>query len=191
MKHMKKLLALALVVISMMAITVPALAASTEYVNAPQGPGYAVRIRQSASLNSSILISPTHGSALYTTYYNSDWDQVSYVDPTTGIEYNGYMMSTYLVSSIPTNCYWIVRYGTRDHKYTNSYYAGCSELQTDLNEYFSTRGGTNYNWYPLTVDGICGNNSVAAIRQFQTNNSLVVDGIAGNRTKEYLYKILD
>lgn len=180
MKHMKKLLVLALVVMSVMAIAVPALATTTKYVSVSQGPGHTVNLRASASLNSAILDQPTYGSAIYVTSSGSTWSAVTYYNPVTEVTYNGYIMSQYLVSSIPTDCYWIVRYGTIDHKYTDRWKAGCEELQTDLN----TELGLS-----LVVDGICGNNTVAAIRSFQSQNNLVVDGVAGNRTKEYLYKL--
>lgn len=190
MKHMKKLIALALVAITVLAISVPAMAATvTRYVQAPQGPGWTVRIRKEPKTTAATLISPTHGSAIYVSANNGTWSTVTYRNPVSGITYNGYMQSQYLVSSIPLNTYWIVRYGTIDHKLTSSVKAGCANLQTDLNTYFSKNGGSSYSWYPLAVDGICGYNSVAAIRRFQELNGLIVDGVAGNRTKEYLYKL--
>lgn len=65
-----------------------------------------------------------------------------------------------------------------------------SNLQTDLNTYFASHNGSSYSWYPLTVDGICGTYTVNAIKAFQGLVGLSVDGVAGNRTKEYLYKMV-
>ena len=190
MKNMKRILALALVIVSVMAVAAPALAASTMYVTVPQGRGYYVNLRASQSTSSSVLAKPTYGSAITVNSSGSTWSSVSYYDPVTKNTSNGYIQSQYLTSSIPTDCYWILQYGTIDHRYTNSEKTGCDILQGDLNDYFQFYGSTSYSWYPLVEDGICGNNTVNAIRQFQRENNLTVDGIAGNRTKEYLYKIL-
>lgn len=42
--------------------------------------------------------------------------------------------------------------------------------------------------YNIVIDGIFGNDTVAAIKQFQSNNNLVVDGIVGKNTFEGLFK---
>lgn len=52
-----------------------------------------------------------------------------------------------------------------------------SELQRLLNQ----------NGYNLDVDGIFGSNTEAAVRDYQSRNSLAVDGIAGNNTWGSLY----
>lgn len=44
----------------------------------------------------------------------------------------------------------------------------------------------NNNGYHLVEDGICGQLTVLAIRDYQERNSLVVDGIAGRKTREKL-----
>lgn len=51
------------------------------------------------------------------------------------------------------------------------------ELQTKLN----TRG------YSLSIDGIFGKNTRAAILDFQTKNNLYIDGVVGMKTYEKLY----
>ena len=181
MKHLKKLVALAMVAATILAVAVPAMAATTtKYVSAPQGPGYTVNIRQSKSTSSTKLDAPTHGSAIYVSADDGTWSTVSYYNPNTAITSNGYMQSAYLVSSVPSNAPWIVRYGSRDIKSSNTYNAGCVNLQKDLN----TKMGAG-----LAEDGYCGPNTVTVIRSFQGANNLVVDGVAGNRTKEYLYKL--
>ncbi len=181
MKHMKKLIALALVAISLFALSIPAMAATvTRYVQVPQGPGYTVNLRRTASTSSQILDRPTYGSAIYVSANNGTWSTVTYYNPVTKVTHNGFIQSQYLVSSIPSDTYWIVRYGTVDHRLTNSWKAGCQELQEDLNAELGLS---------LIEDGICGTQTVNAIRTFQGQNNLSVDGVAGNRTKEYLYKL--
>lgn len=50
------------------------------------------------------------------------------------------------------------------------------EIQTKLNS----------NGYNLLVDGIVGNNTISAIRDFQEKNNLIVDGIIGDNTYSLL-----
>lgn len=45
-----------------------------------------------------------------------------------------------------------------------------------LQQFLNTQG------YKLTVDGIFGNNTLAAVKDFQGKNNLTVDGIVGNKT---------
>ena len=180
MKHIKKIVSLILVLLTVFALTVPASATTTKYVKVSQGPGHTVNIRKSPNTTSQILDTATYGSAIYVNYTSNGWSSVTFYTPVTGIEHDGYISSEYLVNSIPSDTYWIVLYGTRDHKLTNSRYDGCSALQEDLNRMLAL---------DLDTDGICGAQTVEAIKQFQRDNNLTADGIAGNRTKEYLYKI--
>lgn len=189
---MKRLVALALVIVSLFSMTAMA-SADTMYVDGDIGVGKTVRIRKNASSSSSsnVLVNVTYGTALTAESYNSTWHAVTYTDPVTKRVYNGYTMSSFLSSSIPSDCAWIARYGTRAHKETNTKYTGADNLQRDLNAYFAVNDGNSYSWYPLTVDGYCGANTVKAIKKFQQLEGLSADGIAGNMTKEYLYKIVD
>lgn len=43
--------------------------------------------------------------------------------------------------------------------------------------------------YNLSVDGIFGNNTLKAVRDFQSNNGLTVDGLVGNNTWTYLLNL--
>lgn len=175
----KRLTALALVIVSLFSITAMA-SAETMYVDGDIGVGSTVRIRKAANTSAGTWISVTYGTALDAEYDSSGWYAVSYTNPKTGTTYNGYMMSEFLADDIPTDCAWIALYGTVDHRYTDRVKTGCAALQDALNEAL----GLN-----LVEDGICGNATVAAIRQFQQQYGLSVDGVAGNRTKEYLYKV--
>lgn len=179
----KRLVALALVIVSLFSMTAMA-AAETMYVNVPQGPSYTVNIRKTANIGGTWLGAITYGSAVTVLGTSGDWTQIKCYDASNGKSYgestNAFIKTEFLSSTIPSNCYWIARYGTTDHRYTNSVKTGCAALQEDLNDDL----GLN-----LTTDGICGNATVAAIRQFQQKYGLTVDGIAGNLTKEYLYKV--
>ena len=42
--------------------------------------------------------------------------------------------------------------------------------------------------YKLVVDGICGEKTIAALKDFQSKNNLVVDGICGEKTRAALKK---
>ena len=55
---------------------------------------------------------------------------------------------------------------------------GVKKLQQELNKH----------GYGLEVDGIFGNATQAAVRDYQTQNKLQVDGIAGQETLGSLYK---
>ena len=94
MKHLKKLIALAMVAATVLAVAVPAMAAySTMYVNV--GAGQTVRLRNAPNTNGTVLINIPHGTAVQAEYYNSTWHKVKYSS------YTGYMMSTFLSTSNP------------------------------------------------------------------------------------------
>ena len=44
----------------------------------------------------------------------------------------------------------------------------------------------NHNGYSLTVDGIFGNNTLNAVKQFQSKSNITVDGIVGSQTRNKL-----
>ena len=44
--------------------------------------------------------------------------------------------------------------------------------------------------YNLSVDGIFGNNTLSAVRDFQSNNGLTVDGLVGNNTWTFLLNLI-
>lgn len=48
------------------------------------------------------------------------------------------------------------------------------------------QGKLNSKGYTLSVDGIVGNNTINAVKDFQRKNGLTIDGIAGNKTYEKL-----
>lgn len=179
MKNIKKFLALALVIVSVLAVAAPALAATKMYVTVPQGPGNTVNVRNSAG--GSVVTTLTHGSAVNADAASGGYNKVSFYNPKTKTSYTGYIQSTFLTSTIPSNTAWITYYGTVDYKLTTgTKYEGCKKLQHDLNTLLKLS---------LVEDGICGQNTVNAIKQFQGAYNLTQDGVAGNMTKEYLHKL--
>ena len=178
MKIFKRILAVALIVISVMAIALPAMAAySTMYVNCPLG--QTVRLRKTPSDSGVILANIPRGTAVQAEYYNSTWHKVQYNGT------SGYMMSSYLSSSYPTsNTPWLDRYGVP----TLSSGSGATKYVKVLQRDLMSLG---YNLTPYYDDGYYGATTEGAVFSFQlAHPPLVADGICGNATKEALYKTL-
>jgi len=115
MKNIKKILALALVVISVFSVVVTAMAVySTMYVDGNVGVGSTVRLRKTPSTSGTILTNIPYGTAVQAEYYNSTWHKVIWTNPS-GTTYNGYMMSSYLSTSVPSGLPWIQYYGTETY----------------------------------------------------------------------------
>lgn len=94
MKYMKKILALALISVSLLSICLPAMAVySTMYVSIKEGS--TVRLRKTPNLKAMVYINVPHGTPVLAEHYNSDWFRVKYG------EYTGYMMSKYIKSNKP------------------------------------------------------------------------------------------
>lgn len=53
---------------------------------------------------------------------------------------------------------------------------------------FWTQEHLNYYGYNLIVDGVCGKKTLAAIKDFQKNHGLTIDGVAGPQTYALLLK---
>ena len=187
MKLMKKLIALAMVAATLLAIAVPVMAAySTMYVNV--GAGQTVRLRATASSSGTVLINIPHGTAVQAEYYNTTWHRVKYNG------YSGFMMSSYLSSTNPTpvSSPWNDRYGTKIYKNPSSYNGLFVNVQKDLNEFFRRKNLTHYAVYPLDEDGVMGNATEVAVMTFQQIelNDYNPDGIVGPIVKENLYRTI-
>jgi len=76
---------------------------------------------------------------------------------------------------------WQERYGTATLKASSSYNEYVKNLQTDLISIGISCGSAG-------ADGIFGSATTAAVKQFQSENGLTVDGLAGNATKQALYE---
>ena len=185
MKLMKKLIALAMVAATLLAIAVPAMAAySTMYVNV--GAGQTVRLRATASSSGTVLINIPHGTAVQAEYFNTTWHRVKYNG------YSGFMMSQYLTSSSPNPPVqdpWDIRYGSRYYEQSTVSYELFKNVQRDLNTYFERNGLTGYAVYPLGIDGEFGDRTNVAVITFQQREFGRYDRIVGPETKARLYSL--
>ena len=178
MKSLKTVLAIALVFVTVFAITAPALAAySTMYVAAGGiGPGETVRLRKTPSTSGTILANVPYGRAVQAEYYNSTWHRVTWAG------YSGYMMSMYLTSTKPPEAGWLSWYGPVNLSKTSGEKVYIKNLQADLMK-------NGYDLAPYYDDGFFGEKTYQAVRTFQRDNMLDVDGIAGPETKSTLYAL--
>lgn len=184
-----RILAIALVAMSIMAIAIPVMADSsytatvTVDTNAPRGDGNTLNLRKKPSTNSQILKYIPNGTSITVTYTNKrdDWYTCTYGGKT------GYVKSIFMRFSdntyggtfdeTPGYGYYQylggdgtsanLRYGQMDSQYVEN-------LQIMLNSLGYDCG---------TPDGDFGTNTENALKRFQKNNSLSVDGIAGKKTK--------
>ncbi len=174
MKLMKKLIALAMVAATVLAIAVPAMATySTMYVNV--GAGQTVRLRATASSTGDVLINIPHGTPVQAEYYNSTWHKVKYSG------YTGYMMSEFLSSYNPGGHPQNVTeaFGSTNLVQSSTKKYTVKNLQKCLIQEGLLAVGTD--------DGIFGNNTFSAVKAYQTRYSLSSDGIVGPATKSDLW----
>lgn len=75
---------------------------------------------------------------------------------------------------------WKTRYGTSTLKASSSYSSYVKNLQTDLIS-------LGYDCGTSGADGYFGSKTTSAVKSFQTDEGLTVDGLAGNATKQALY----
>ena len=166
MKHMKKLIVLALAVMTVMAIAVPAMAATAygscatdEYIN----------VRSQPSPTSSILYHLHNGEPVNVTGTSGNYQVIN--SPV-----SGYVQSDYISTSRPA---WRSRYGSKTMNLAT--HSQMVAFQTDLN---AIPGITD-----ITVDGYWGPETRGAVEQLQTIAGITVDGIAGTYTKLWTYNL--
>ena len=75
---------------------------------------------------------------------------------------------------------WQERYGTSTLRASNSYNLYVKNMQEDLIT-------LDYDCGSSGADGYFGSNTTAAVRAFQSDHNLTVDGLVGNTTKQALY----
>ena len=75
---------------------------------------------------------------------------------------------------------WQERYGSSTLRPSNSYSGYVKNLQSDLIS-------LGYDCGSDGADGYFGGNTTLAVRSFQSDNDLTVDGLVGNATKQELY----
>lgn len=175
MKGTKKLTALSLVIVSILAIALPALAYIWAYVNVPAGETVNVRDWPDGNV---VFTLPRGTQVDVQAYANPTWSKV--VVPGYSGEY--YIKSEFL-SPTPPAAAWIERYGSETLKYApNSYNKYVVNLQRDLH----SAGYTSVT----KADGYFGTITENAVKAFQRNNNLTVDGLVGEKTKKALWNKL-
>ena len=92
------------------------------------------------------------------------------------------MMSSFLSSTNPADSGWINRYGAGVMNSANGTHTQVMHLQSDL----TTLG---YDVGSSGVDGYYGPDTTEAVKQFQRDYNLTVDGKAGPQTKAILYDL--
>ncbi len=166
MKNIKKLLTLALVIVSILGIAAPALAAN---FNSSQVVGGSLNLRSSASTSSTILARIPSGTYINVADYNDDWLSVTYNGS------NGYVMRQYVDTSRSTNRTKVDVFSnnTLVRGHTGRY---IYNLQHYLNRYGAG----------LTCDGVFGPATETAVKNYQSSHGLSSDGQAGSNTKDSL-----
>lgn len=167
MKHMKKLITLALVVLSVMTITTSALAAR---MYADCSTSSSVNIRSGPGTTYSRVGTLRNGEPVQTT-------GAGYVNGYVPINQprSGWVSSSYLSSSMPS---WWNRYG--DVNMNDSSGTVLEHFQHDLNEALNL---------DINENGVWGTQTRNAVKKLQAEAGLTVDGIAGTYTKLWTYNL--
>lgn len=165
MKNMKKILALALVIVSVLAISIPALAASTMYGTCKVGTY--INVRSASSGGSSI-------------YHLRNGEPVTYTGTTKNGRYqisapvSGWVDTAFLTTSTPA---WKSSYGDKTMNLATR--SQMLNFQNDLNK---------IDGISVNPDGYWGPETEAAVRSVQEKAGITVDGIAGTYTKLWVYE---
>lgn len=171
----EKLVALALVVMSALAIAAPALALSgtvdTSHGNVPGGTVYYYSGYNSTVSTSGLTKKGTksNGTNLTVTSINDHWYRF------TQSGYYRYILRQFVRVS---GREWEIRYGTMELNLGCSWTRYVMQLQTDLAE---------LEYYDGDIDGGYGSITRTAVINFQQEHALSVDGRCGPSTKAALY----
>ena len=165
MKNIKKIFALVLAIMSIMAIAIPAMAATTKYGNCPTG--QFIYVRSAASTTGDLY--HLHNGEPVTATGTTQNGITKISSPV-----SGWVMTSFLTSTPQ----WMSRYGSNVMHLES--YAHMLAFQKDLNKI----SGIN-----ISEDGTWGPETEAAVRTFQQLVGITVDGIAGTQTKYRLYNM--
>lgn len=159
---------------------------STYWIDVPAG--QTVHLRSNAETNTSNVITElprgydvTLVSSLDPFKHVSVWDCIDTIE--------GYVHRDFLSSgpiACDTNELYIPRYSTPAWKrssHSGKYYLPVKRIQSDLYDLGYTSVGT--------PDGYYGKNTEAAVKAFQTDHNLTVDGIFGKNSKLALWDLAD
>lgn len=150
--------------------------------------GETVHLRSEAEKNSSNVITELpRGYCVVLDYTLTPWKHVK-VDDCMDTIY-GYVHEDYLTGNEITTskgAIWIPRYSTpvwKKSSHSGKYYLPVKRIQTDLYSIGYTEVGT--------ADGYYGANTDKAVRAFQSDYGLAVDGCFGNNSKAKLWDLID
>ena len=197
MKFFKRLLTVALIVMSVVAISVPALAAKTavsgtRYITSQNGKPVNVRKGPGTSYALAAIGTMSVGTKVTLQYKDTGADGKVWYQVINSSNKGGWVRGDFLTSSSPTQVAYETRYGTRTYSKSSTCYELFKNVQRDLKLWFEKTGRTNYACYPLLeADGIFGNATEVAVVEFQQTilkNASDCDGIVGPRTKEALFR---
>lgn len=156
------------------------------YVNVPAGE--TVHLRSEAEKNSSNVITELpRGCCAELDYTLTPWKHVKVWDAMDDIY--GYVQEDYLTRDyikMADSESWIPRYSTpvwKKSSHSGKYYLPVKRIQTDLYSIGYTEVGT--------ADGYYGANTDKAVRAFQSDHGLAVDGCFGKNSKAKLWDLID
>lgn len=169
MKRAKHFAYLALVILSIMTISIPVLAsAATMYGSCPTDEY--INVRDAASSSGDRIYRLRNGEPVTTTGDTSN----NYTEISSPID--GWVQTSWLSSSSPA---WMNRYGSRTMNLASK--DDMENFQTDLNKISGIDD--------ISVDGYWGPETENAVRQLQAKAGISVDGIAGTYTKLWTYNL--
>lgn len=157
--------------------------ATIYYVNVPYGE--TVNVREGPSREESVLFTLPRGSQVtrWGTFGATDGSGNQYYGITAEDGRTGYVDSSFLTTSyIDPGEPWIGRYGSTVWKkslHSGKYYAEVKNIQQDLRKV----GYTSIT----NADGYYGTITETAVKNFQKNWGLTVDGYCGDKTKSTLW----
>ena len=165
---MKRLLALALVIISVLSVSAVAFAESTLYGKCATNEY--INVRDAASSSGARIYRLRNGEPVTAT----GTTQNGYTKISSPV--NGWVMTSWLTSSAPA---WKTRYGTKTMNLAT--HDQLKAFQQDLNKISGITA--------IAEDGVWGNNTKEAVKQLQEKAGITVDGIAGTYTKIWCYNL--
>lgn len=144
---------------------------SSDSSSSPTVNANGVNFRSGASLSSSVIGSFNKGTVVSVQSQSGDWYKVTY-NGTTGYVYSQYVSNAGNVASETgsTTLPGTLKLGMRSND--------VAKAQTALKE---------KGYFKVNVTGLFGTITLDAVKRFQRDAGLVVDGLVGNQTKNMLY----
>ena len=189
MKKMKRFIALALMAITLMAVTSPALAVynvkendyivlTSDYVNFRKGPGTNYETISNTTYRKNTIwkvINPATNS-------NNQWYKINV--PSYGSAYVRQDMCGMASAQAAAN----ERYSSATFYKTGNWKAYFMAVQQDMNAYCDEKNTATWLALKVTPDGAYGNLTENLVLAVQRAFSLTADGIVGGNTKTKLYE---